>query len=105
MIMANGDRADFVMMITAIASEYHWPARIQTEREVVSLSNAQLDALVGVYSLPPGPSGEPVKYEVTREGKQDGPLASKWEISWASVSLNAMVQVGSLRGTNGQRLL
>jgi CubicO group peptidase (beta-lactamase class C family) len=71
-IMANGDRADFVIrsLITAIASEYHWPARMQTEREVVSLSNAQLDALVGVYSLPPGPSGEPVTYEVTREGNR-----------------------------------
>jgi CubicO group peptidase (beta-lactamase class C family) len=71
-IMANGDRADFVIgnLITAIASEYHWPARMQTEREVVTLGNAQLDALVGVYSLPPGPSGAPVTYEVTREGNR-----------------------------------
>ncbi len=71
-IMANGDRADFIIgnLITSIASEYHWPARMQTEREVVSLSNAQLDALVGVYSLPPGPSGAPVTYEVTREGNR-----------------------------------
>jgi CubicO group peptidase (beta-lactamase class C family) len=71
-IMANGDRADFVIryLITAIASEYDWPARMQTEREVVSLSNAQLDALVGAYSLGPGPSGEPVTYEVTRDGNR-----------------------------------
>jgi len=71
-IMANGDRADFVIanLITAIASEYHWPARMQTERDIVSLSNVQLDALVGVYSLPPGPSGAPVTYEVTREGNR-----------------------------------
>jgi CubicO group peptidase (beta-lactamase class C family) len=71
-IMANGDRADFVIrnLITTIASEYNWPARMQTEREVVSLSNAQLDALVGIYSLPPGPSGAPVTYEVTREGNK-----------------------------------
>jgi CubicO group peptidase (beta-lactamase class C family) len=71
-IMANGDRADLVIadLITTIASEYHWPARMQTEREVASLSNAQLDALVGVYSLPPGPSGAPVTYEVTREGNR-----------------------------------
>jgi hypothetical protein len=41
---------------------------MQTEREVVPLSTAQLDALVGVYSLPPGPSGEPVTYEITRTG-------------------------------------
>jgi CubicO group peptidase (beta-lactamase class C family) len=69
-IMANGDRADFVIanLITTIASEYHWPARMQTERDMVSLRNAQLDALVGVYSLPPGPSGAPVTYQVTREG-------------------------------------
>jgi len=43
---------------------------MQTERDVVSLSNAQLHALVGVYSLPPGPSGAPVTYEVTREGNR-----------------------------------
>ena len=67
-IMANGDRADSIIgnLITSIASEYHWPARMQTEREVVALSNAQLDALVGVYSLPPGPSGAPVTYEISR---------------------------------------
>jgi CubicO group peptidase (beta-lactamase class C family) len=71
-IMANGDQADSVIsnLITDIASEYHWPARMQTEREVVSLSNAQLDALVGVYSLPSGPSGEQVTYEATREGNR-----------------------------------
>ena len=71
-IMANGDRADWVIgsLIMSIASEYHWPARMQTEREVVSLSPAQLDALVGVYSLPPGPSGEPVTYEISRTGSR-----------------------------------
>jgi CubicO group peptidase (beta-lactamase class C family) len=71
-IMANGDRADFVIanLITTIASEFHWPARMQTERDMASLSNAQLDALVGVYSLPPGPSGELVTYEVTRDGNR-----------------------------------
>ena len=71
-VMANGDRADFIIanLLTAIASEYHWPTRMQTEREVVPLSNAQLYALVGVYSLPPGPSGELVTYEVTREGNR-----------------------------------
>ncbi len=53
-IMANGDRADLIIgnLLTSIASEYHWPARMQTLREVVPLSNAQLDALIGVYSLP-----------------------------------------------------
>ena len=67
-MMANGDRADWVIgsLIRSIASEYHWPALMQTEREEVPLSSAQLDALVGVYSLPPGPSGEPVTYEITR---------------------------------------
>jgi CubicO group peptidase (beta-lactamase class C family) len=71
-IMANGDRADWVIgnLIRSIASEYHWPALTQTEREVVPLSTAQLDALVGVYSLPPGPSGEPVTYEITRNGNR-----------------------------------
>jgi hypothetical protein len=71
-IMANGDRADWVIgnLIRSIASEYDWPALKQTEREVVSLSAAQLDALVGVYSLPPGPSGEPVTYEISRTGNR-----------------------------------
>lgn len=67
-IMANGDGGDGVIsgLITSIASEYRWPAYMQAEREVVPLSTAQLDALVGVYSLPPGPTGEPVTYEITR---------------------------------------
>ena len=71
-VMANGDRADFAIgnLITSVASEYHWPTRMQREREVVSLRNAQLDALVGVYSLPPGPSGAPVTYDVTRVGNR-----------------------------------
>jgi CubicO group peptidase (beta-lactamase class C family) len=71
-IMANADRADWVIgnLIRSMASEYHWPALTQTEREVVSLSTAQLDALVGIYSLPPGPSGEAVTYEITRTGNQ-----------------------------------
>lgn len=67
-IMANGDRADWVIgnLITSIASEYHWPALMQAEREVIPITTAQLDALVGVYSLPPGPSGEQVTYEISR---------------------------------------
>lgn len=71
-IMANGDRADWVIgnLIRSIASEYHWPALTQTEREVVPLRNAQLDALVGIYSMPPGPSGEQVTYEITRTGNR-----------------------------------
>jgi CubicO group peptidase (beta-lactamase class C family) len=71
-IMANGDRADWIIgnLITSIASEYHWPRLRQTEREVIPLSVAQLDALVGVYSLPPGPTGEPVTYEITRTGNR-----------------------------------
>jgi CubicO group peptidase (beta-lactamase class C family) len=71
-IMANGDQADFVIrnLLTAIASEYRWPARTQMQREAVPLNNIQLDALVGVYLLPKGPSGETVTYEVTREGNR-----------------------------------
>jgi CubicO group peptidase (beta-lactamase class C family) len=71
-IMANGDRADWVIgnLIRSIASEYDWPALKQAEREAVPLSAAQLDALVGVYLLPPGPSGDPVTYEITRTGNK-----------------------------------
>ncbi len=71
-IMANGDGADWLIgnLIRSIASEYDWPALKQTERAVVSLNTTQLDALVGVYSLPPGPSGQPVRYEITRTGNK-----------------------------------
>jgi CubicO group peptidase (beta-lactamase class C family) len=71
-IMANGDQADWVIgnLIRSIANEYDWPALKQTERDVVSLSTAQLDALAGVYLLPPGPSGEPVTYEITHAGNK-----------------------------------
>jgi CubicO group peptidase (beta-lactamase class C family) len=71
-IMANGDRADWVIgnLIRSIASEYDWPALKQAEREAVPLGAAQLDALVGVYLLPPGPSSEPVTYEITRTGNK-----------------------------------
>jgi len=71
-IMANGDRADWVIgnLIRSIASEYDWPALKQTDRQVVPLSTAQMDALIGVYSLPPGPSGEPVTYEISRNGNK-----------------------------------
>ena len=71
-VMANGDRADSVIgdLITSIASEYHWPGREQMERSIVALTPAQMDAVVGIYSLPPGPSGAPVTYEVTRDGSR-----------------------------------
>lgn len=71
-IMANGDRADGIIsnLITAIATEYGWPGRTQTERESVSLSAVQRDALLGVYSLPAAPTGESVTFEVTQSGNQ-----------------------------------
>lgn len=71
-IMANGDRADALIeeLLTSIATEYGWPARAQVERNIVSLSTGQLNAVVGTYALPPGPSGAPVTYEVTREGNR-----------------------------------
>lgn len=71
-IMANGDRADWMIsnLVVSIASEYHWPTHMQTEREVFPLTTAQLDAMVGTYSLPPGPSGESVTYEISRTGKR-----------------------------------
>jgi CubicO group peptidase (beta-lactamase class C family) len=67
-IMTNGDKGDPLIgnLLTSIAAEYQWPGRTQTEREAITLSAAQLDGLVGIYSMPPGPSGEPVTYEVTR---------------------------------------
>jgi CubicO group peptidase (beta-lactamase class C family) len=81
-IMANGDRADWVIgnLIRSIASEYDWPALKQAEREAVALSAAQLDALVGVYLLPPGPSGEPVTYEITRSGNKLFAELKGWDL-------------------------
>jgi CubicO group peptidase (beta-lactamase class C family) len=71
-VMTNADRGDILIseVFTSIATEYHWPARIQSEREVVTLATRQLDGLVGTYTLPPSPSGAPVYYEVSREGGQ-----------------------------------
>ena len=62
-IMANGDGADSLIgnLITSTGSEYRWPAPTKMQREAVPLSNAQPDALIGVYSLPPGPSGFPAE--------------------------------------------
>jgi hypothetical protein len=54
----------------SIAAEYGWPGSIQSERQVVTLTTGQLEGLVGTYTLPPAPSGEPVYYEVSREGGQ-----------------------------------
>jgi CubicO group peptidase (beta-lactamase class C family) len=72
-VMTNADQGEALIreVITSIAAEYHWPADIQSEREVVAaLTTRQLDGLVGTYTLPPGPSGAPVYYEVSREGGQ-----------------------------------
>lgn len=69
-VMTNADAGDAVTsnLITSIATEYHWPTGQQAERETVSLTDEQMNALVGVYSLPSGPKAEPVTYEVTRTG-------------------------------------
>jgi CubicO group peptidase (beta-lactamase class C family) len=71
-VMTNADQGDTLIseVLYSIAAEYHWPARVQSEREVVTLATSQLDGLVGTYTLPPGPSGAPVFYEVSREGGQ-----------------------------------
>ena len=69
-VMTNGDSGDTIVgnLVTSIATEYHWPSGQQTERATVSLSSAQLEPLVGNYSLPTGPRGETVTFEVTRSG-------------------------------------
>jgi hypothetical protein len=69
-MMTNADLGDSLIseVFCSIAAEYRWPAGIQSEREVVTLTAGQLDGLVGTYTLPPGPSGAPVYYEVSREG-------------------------------------
>jgi hypothetical protein len=70
--MTNGDGGDALIaeVLTSIATEYGWPGRMQREREVVTLSIAHLDGLVGTYTLPPGPSGTTVLYQVTRQGER-----------------------------------
>lgn len=71
-IMANADRADPLIteVLMSIAAEFQWPSRTPVERDTVTLTRNVLDGLVGRYSLPPGPSGAPVYYEVSREGGQ-----------------------------------
>jgi len=71
-VMTNADRGDLLIseLIMSIAAEYQWPARTQSERDVVTLTRQQLDGVVGTYSLPPTPSGAPVYYELSLEGGQ-----------------------------------
>jgi CubicO group peptidase (beta-lactamase class C family) len=71
-LMTNADRGDLLIseLVMSIAAEYQWPARTQSEREVVALTPEQLNGLVGTYSLPPAPSGAPVYYEVSRQNRQ-----------------------------------
>jgi CubicO group peptidase (beta-lactamase class C family) len=71
-VMTNADRGDALIgeLLMSIAAEYGWPARTQSERDVVTLPSARLDGLVGRYALPPAPSGAPVFYEVSRQGQQ-----------------------------------
>jgi hypothetical protein len=59
----------FTIMAAGSASRPR-TAHKQTEREVIRRSEEQLDALVGIYSLPSGPSGESVTYEISRNGNK-----------------------------------
>lgn len=69
-IMTNGDGGEGVIgsLLASIAAEYHWPGWQQVAKATVVLSDAQINNIVGVYSLPPAPSGGAVTYEVTRSG-------------------------------------
>ncbi len=71
-VMTNADQGDLLIneLIMSIAAEYQWPARTQSEREVVTLTRQELDGVAGTYSLPPAPSGAPVYYEVSLEDGQ-----------------------------------
>ena len=71
-IATNADRGDALIdeILTSIATEYQWPSRRQSERDVVNLTARQLQGLIGKYALPPGPSGAPVFFEISRaDGK------------------------------------
>lgn len=70
--MTNADQGDALIseVMMSIAAEYGWPARKQSEREVVTLTAEQLDGLVGTYTLPPAPSGTAVSYEISLERGQ-----------------------------------
>ncbi len=69
-IMTNGDGGENIIngLMTSIAAEYDWPGWRQVEKTPAVLSDTQMNAVVGVYSLPPAPSGGAVVYEVTRSG-------------------------------------
>lgn len=66
-VMTNADRGDRIIdeVVQSIAAEYQWPARGQSEREVVTLSRNQLDGVVGTYSAP-GPAGAPFRDHTRR---------------------------------------
>lgn len=71
-VMTNADQGDNLIgeVLTAIATEFNWPDYLQSERVAVTLTATDLDGLVGSYMLPPGPTGMPVTYEVSRDGEQ-----------------------------------
>ena len=71
-VLTNADGGDALIpeLFTAIASEFEWPRGGQIERETVTLTGDQLDALVSRYSMPPGPSGTPVYFQVLRRDDQ-----------------------------------
>ncbi len=72
-VMTNGDQGGtlFTEVLQSIAAEYQWPSGTQSEREVVDLSEEQLDGLVGTYEALVTPIPNiPISCRVARDGSR-----------------------------------
>ena len=65
-VMTNADLGGYLIgeIFAALATEYNWPGRKQTERTALNLDEQGIEELVGEYSTP-GPFGKPIIYEIT----------------------------------------
>jgi len=67
-MMTNANQGSSLIgeVFTSIAAEYHWPGRVQSEREALVLRTSQISKIVGTYTAPDEPT--PFVCEVSCDG-------------------------------------
>lgn len=69
-IMTNANQGSALIgeLFPSIAAEYHWPGRMQSEREAIILETKQYNGIVGTFSQHNVPT--PISYEIScRDGR------------------------------------